>query len=201
MPPILFLPSWLTRSLIAGRFAEVVGQLLCRAGNFEEQAHQQINIFSEMAAPLWADGKADAAVQLEQLWNELAKSHNFSLACAYPTDFFARPEHAELFLKICEGHSSVVPDESYTALSDPDERLRAVASLQQKARALDTEMTEHKWLQEELESRIKERTVELERAQDRLRGLSRKLLRMQDAERRRVAFELHDSTAQLLWPR
>jgi signal transduction histidine kinase len=182
----------------ASRFAEVVGQLLCRGRNFEEHAHQQLNIFGEMVALLWADGKVDAALQLEQLWDELAKSHNFSIACAYPTDFFARPEHAELFLKICEGHSAVVPDESYTALSDDDERLRAVASLQQKARALDTEVTEHKWLQQELERRIKGRTVELERAQDRLRGLSRKLLRMQDEERRRVAFELHDSTAQLL---
>jgi signal transduction histidine kinase len=182
----------------ACRFAEGVGRLLCQAGNTEEQGHRRINIFGEMVVLLWAEGKVDSAIRLEQLWNELAKRHDFSLACAYPTNFFDRPEHAQLFLEVCADHSAVIPDESYTALSDDNERLRAIAALQQKARALDAEVTDHKQLQQELESRIKERTVDLERAQDRLRGLSRKLLRMQDEERRRVAFELHDSTAQLL---
>jgi signal transduction histidine kinase len=182
----------------ACRFAEGVGRILCQGGNPEKQRHRRINIFGEMVALLWADAKVDAAIRLEQLWNELAKRHDFSLACAYPTNFFDRPEHAQSFLKICAGHSAVIPDESYTALSDDDERLRAIAALQQKARALDTEVRDHKRLQQELQSRGKERTVELEQAQDRLRGLSRRLLRMQDEERRRIAFELHDSTAQLL---
>lgn len=180
------------------RFAKVVGRLLCQAGNPERQEQRRINIFGEMVALLWADGKIDAAIQLERLWNELAKRHDFSLRCAFPTTFFDRPEHAQLFLKVCADHSAVIPDESYTALSDDDERLRAIAALQQKARALDTEVMDHKRLRQELESRIKERTLELEGAQDRLRGLSRKLLSMQDEERRRIAFELHDSTAQLL---
>ena len=92
----------------------------------------------------------------------------------------------------------MIPDESYTALSDDDQRLRAIAALQQKARALDTEVADHQRLEQELQSRAQERTLEFEQAQDRLRGLSRKLLRMQDEEQRRVAFELHDSTAQLL---
>ena len=179
-------------------FAEGVGRILFQAGNPEEQGHRRINIFGEMVALLWAEGKVDAAIRLEQLWNELAKRYNFSLACAYPTNFFDRPEHAQLFLKICADHSAVIPDESYTALSDNDERLRAIAALQQKARALDTEVTDHKRLRLELQSRVKERTHELEQAQDRLRGLSRRLLQMQDEERRRIAFELHDSTAQLL---
>lgn len=182
----------------ACRFAEGVGRILCRAGNPEEQGHRRINIFGEMVALLWAEGKFDAAIRLEQLWNDLAKKYDFSLACAYPTNFFDRPEHAQLFLKICADHSAVIPDESYTTLSDDDQRLRAIAALQQKARALDTEVADHQRLEQELQSRVKERTLEFEQAQDRLRGLSRKLLRMQDEERRRVAFELHDSTAQLL---
>lgn len=49
-----------------------------------------------------------------------------------------------------------------------------------------------------LEGRVKERTTELKRAQDNLRALSRRLLQMQDDERRRIARELHDSTGQLL---
>jgi PAS domain S-box-containing protein len=49
-----------------------------------------------------------------------------------------------------------------------------------------------------LETRVKERTVELERAGQSLRALSSRLLQMQDEERRRIARELHDSAGQLL---
>jgi signal transduction histidine kinase len=52
--------------------------------------------------------------------------------------------------------------------------------------------------QEQLEMRVKERTAELNRAQDQLRTLSGRLLRMQDDERRRIARELHDTAGQLL---
>jgi PAS domain S-box-containing protein len=49
-----------------------------------------------------------------------------------------------------------------------------------------------------LEARVKERTFELERAQERLRTLSGQLLRMQDDERRRIARELHDTVGQIV---
>jgi PAS domain S-box-containing protein len=51
---------------------------------------------------------------------------------------------------------------------------------------------------EELEARVRERTRELQRAQDDLRALSNRLLQMQDEERRRIARELHDSAGQVL---
>ena len=49
-----------------------------------------------------------------------------------------------------------------------------------------------------LETRIAERTQELEQATEKLRELSAKLLRTQDEERRRIARELHDGVGQLL---
>jgi signal transduction histidine kinase len=50
----------------------------------------------------------------------------------------------------------------------------------------------------ELEERVQERTAELREANERLRSLSAHLLSLQDEERRRIARELHDSTAQSL---
>jgi PAS domain S-box-containing protein len=51
---------------------------------------------------------------------------------------------------------------------------------------------------EQLEMRVKERTSELNRAQEQLRALSGRLLQTQDEERRRLARELHDTAGQLL---
>ncbi len=53
-------------------------------------------------------------------------------------------------------------------------------------------------LNETLERRVAERTLELRSLNDSLRDLSRRLLRTQDEERRRIARELHDSVGQLL---
>jgi signal transduction histidine kinase len=180
------------------RFLEIFDRVLLRAKKTSTRVDSRITVFGEMVALLWAEGKVDAAIRLEHLWNELALRHEFHLACAYPISFFDRPEHAESFQRVCSAHSALIPDESYTALSGDAERLHAIAALQQKARALDTEIAEHQKLQRELEARIRQRTRELEQAQDQLRGLSQRLLQMQDEERRRIAFELHDSTGQLL---
>jgi len=52
--------------------------------------------------------------------------------------------------------------------------------------------------QDALESRVQERTVDLDMANRNLRELSARLLQLQDDERRRIARELHDSVGQML---
>ncbi len=52
--------------------------------------------------------------------------------------------------------------------------------------------------QGELESCVRERTADLDAANQNLRNLSARLLQLQDDERRRIARELHDSVGQLL---
>ncbi len=51
---------------------------------------------------------------------------------------------------------------------------------------------------DELEKRVHERTAELKNANENLRDLSTRLLKLQDEERRRLARELHDSVGQIL---
>src|SRR5690349_10582152 len=59
------------------------------------------------------------------------------------------------------------------------------------------EMQRQEWMRE-LERRVNERTKELVRAHDRLRGLAQDLTLTEQRERQRIASELHDYLAQML---
>jgi signal transduction histidine kinase len=183
----------------AALFTEVIGNVLGLAAAAAASGNPgHISAFGEMVALLWEQGNGEAAVRLEQLWNNMSRMYRLSLRCAYPMSGFDREEHGDLFLKICAEHSHVIPVESYTALVSEEQRLRSISLLQQKAQALEVEVAERKQAEEtlrrtqvELESVVEQRTTAL-------RQLSSRLLRLQDTERRRIARELHDSLGQIL---
>src|SRR5260370_2853235 len=129
-----------------GRFAEVVGSMIARAA----QGRRHVRIFGEMVALLWAEGNRAAAVHLEELWNDLGKTHSFSLCCAYPMQGFDGEVYEEEFTEICQQHSRVIPAESYTRLSRADERLRAITLLQQKAHSFEHKIPKSKRAEERL---------------------------------------------------
>jgi hypothetical protein len=106
----------------------VVGGVIAQAGG----RYPRVRAFGEMVALLWTEGNEDAALQLEKLWNDLVQMYAFPLFCAYPLSGFSRAVHAKKLLKICAEHSHVIPAESYTALTAPDERLRTIVQLQQQ---------------------------------------------------------------------
>jgi hypothetical protein len=64
-----------------------------------------VRAYGEMVNVLWRDGRQDAAIRLETLWNELANSRSFSLLCGYSMgNFYKDAAHAE----ICRQHTHVV---------------------------------------------------------------------------------------------
>jgi PAS domain S-box-containing protein len=128
-------------------FNEVVGTLVVKV----TEGRRGLKAFGEMVALLWADGNGDAAIRLEQLWNDLAKTHSFALFCAYPMQGFKSESHGTPFLHICQEHTRVIPAESYAAKQRTDEeRLRTIAVLQQKSAALEAEMRERSSAEEAL---------------------------------------------------
>ncbi|HYY70742.1 MAG TPA: PAS domain S-box protein [Terriglobales bacterium] len=128
-------------------FVELIGGVISQAKAAAEREHGRAAMFGEMVALLWAEGKTEAALRLEQLWNQIAHSHSFSLVCAYPLSKFYREDHGEAFMKICDEHSAVFPVESY-ALASEEERLRIVAQLQQRALALEDEIARRREAQQ-----------------------------------------------------
>lgn len=129
------------------RFAEVIGKTI----EHMAQGQRRLRIFGEMVALLWKEGNQAATIRLEELWNEMrARTVPFSLFCAYPLQIFAGEEYAEQFIEICEQHSHALPGESYAALANPEERLRTISMLQQKAASLEAEIAERKAAEERL---------------------------------------------------
>ena len=136
----------------AKRFADVIGSVVARACT----QSSRVIAFGEMVALLWKAGKQSAAIHLEALWNDLQKTHAFSLFCAYPMSECAEEAHAAPFAGVCCAHSRVIPAESYTGLTRPHERLAQISQLQQKALALENEVRERRAVQTVLARRERE---------------------------------------------
>jgi hypothetical protein len=84
-------------------FDRVIGGLIarvCRSG-------RPIRAFGEMVALLWDDGLVNAAVQLEELWNDLGRRHPFGLYCGYPADSVSRDSRVDAFAEVCRLHGEV----------------------------------------------------------------------------------------------
>jgi PAS domain S-box-containing protein len=72
---------------------------------------RRIRAFGEMVDLLWRSGQRSAALQLEELWNELATRHDFALLCAYVMDSFFKQSGVSA---ICARHSHVLVPELRT---------------------------------------------------------------------------------------
>ena len=90
----------------AQKFVSVLGPLIKSAQL--KSGGKNVAVFGEMVAVLWAKKKYGAALQLEELWNDLAKTHSFYLRCAYRATSF-QDEHSELYESVCSKHSAVMP--------------------------------------------------------------------------------------------
>jgi len=111
-------------------FANTIGQVIAQASAASLDENHRVVAFGEMVALLWAEGKCEAAIQLEKLWNELAKTYSFSLHCAYPMQGFSRQEMDDSLMKICAEHSGVVLDGSPSTITS--ESCRSIANLQRE---------------------------------------------------------------------
>jgi hypothetical protein len=96
---------------------------------------------------LWTDGNGEAAMRLEQLWNQLGTMLSFTLFCAYSLERFSQPENQQAFLEICNAHSQMIP-------SSVCERVQLFAHLQQKALAMVMTGSRYQWGQGTMEMAI-----------------------------------------------
>jgi DNA-binding NarL/FixJ family response regulator len=89
------------------RFFEGLGGLIKAASTAAKAEHPRVAFCGERVGLLWAEGKTDAAIRLEQFCNELAKTHEVDMLCAYPLCGFRGEEDERAFKRICAEHSAV----------------------------------------------------------------------------------------------
>jgi hypothetical protein len=87
-----------------------------------------VRIFGQMVDVLWRNGQQEAAIQLEMLWNQLARNHAFSLLCGYAMGNFYKDssidevcsEHSHVVA--ADGHAHPVPGRRSSTFQEPAER-------------------------------------------------------------------------------
>ncbi|MDX6485988.1 MAG: hypothetical protein QOF43_1141 [Gaiellaceae bacterium] len=91
----------------AATFEQVVGGLV--DGIATAFPGKRIRAFGEMVNVLSLNGQMQAALELEELWNRLAQTRDFSLLCGYELDVFDRAAQVEPLPGVCHAHSHVLP--------------------------------------------------------------------------------------------
>ena len=82
------------------RFFERIGGFIeaaTRAATLEES---QVVVFGQAVNLLLAEGKADAAIRLEQLWNEVGRTFGLDILCGYDSSNFHGDEDKYVFQSI-----------------------------------------------------------------------------------------------------
>ena len=89
------------------KFLKVTGDLIAETAKVAKVEPARLAACGECAPLLWAQGKADAAIRLEHLWDEIAKSNGVDVLCAYPRASFQGGVGSRVFEKISAEHSVV----------------------------------------------------------------------------------------------
>jgi DNA-binding NarL/FixJ family response regulator len=85
------------------RFRQAVGALMATAKG-PEGTQRRVVACGECAPTLLAEGKAEAAIQVEHLWNEIVvKGYNTDTFCAY----LSNRTEPHVFERICAEHSAI----------------------------------------------------------------------------------------------
>jgi DNA-binding NarL/FixJ family response regulator len=93
------------------RFRKAAGDLVATAAKAARGENPRVAACGECAPTLWMQGKADAAIQVEHLWDEIAKTCSVDILCGYVLNSFQREQESDIYEKICAEHSAVYSPE------------------------------------------------------------------------------------------
>ncbi len=88
------------------QFLKVVGNLIMAAAKAAKGERPHVAACGECGPLLWARRNEEAAIRVEHLWNEIAKTYNVDILCGYPLGSL-RAEQDSHMERICAEHSVV----------------------------------------------------------------------------------------------
>jgi DNA-binding response OmpR family regulator len=89
------------------RFLKLFGNLVARAAEAAKAQQARVAVFGEGVQLLWAQGNAEAVIQIEKLSNELAKTYDVDILCGYSLGCVQGGMDSHIFQRIRAEHSVV----------------------------------------------------------------------------------------------
>jgi hypothetical protein len=99
------MPQW-------SAFHEVIGGLIAQV----RLQYPAVRAYGEMVDLLWQEGQREAAIRLEEFWNELTRLQTFSLFCAYAMDHLDPGSYSGLE-SVCRTHTHFIPARDHQLLT------------------------------------------------------------------------------------
>ncbi|HKR33411.1 MAG TPA: response regulator [Steroidobacteraceae bacterium] len=116
-----------------------------------------VRAYGEMVGLLWETGGQGAALRLEGLWNDLARTEPFALLCGYHVSQLRNGDRKRIG-EICVSHGhAALDDADPQPIGDANDRARLVAKLERRIQRLEGELERRRLL----EARLAEREMEL----------------------------------------
>jgi DNA-binding NarL/FixJ family response regulator len=91
----------------SARFFEVASGLIEAAAKATKREHPRVVACGECSPLLWAEGKPDAAIRLERLWDQIGTNFAVDILCGYALSSFHGKKDEHVFQSICAEHSAV----------------------------------------------------------------------------------------------
>jgi hypothetical protein len=92
-------------------FEQNVGRLIQQM--VDGRGRPLIRAYGEMVDVLWKQGRPEAAIKLEILWNKLAMKFRFALLCGYAMgNFYKQARHLD---EVCAQHTQIIPHDTNDA--------------------------------------------------------------------------------------
>ena len=89
----------------AVRLSTTLGDLVKRAAKSATGERRRVVTCGECAPTLWAEGKVEAAIHVEHLWNEATRGYGVDTLCVYPS--LPGAEDNRSFQRLCAEHTAV----------------------------------------------------------------------------------------------
>jgi hypothetical protein len=86
-------------------FRETIGGLIADL----RLRYPTVRAYGEMVDVLWQRGEREAALRVEEYWNELGRLQTFSLFCAYQMDPLDSASYGGPLESVCRVHSHLIP--------------------------------------------------------------------------------------------